>query len=175
MCTSLRPVRGIGLLLLLAASGAGAQAYIGDFSGGNEAPPTASAGHGSALLVLADPMLMFDVEFSGLSATTMAAHVHCCTLPGTNAGVAIQSPSLPGFPLGVTVGDYAAQVDLDQSSTYTSGFITASGGTVAGAKARLLLALEQGQAYVNIHTSSFPGGEIRANLLPEQGFADGFE
>lgn len=41
-------------------------------------------------------------------------------------------------------------------------------GTPAAAEARLAAAIAAGeQAYFNIHTSSFPGGEIRSFLLPQ--------
>jgi hypothetical protein len=42
--------------------------------------------------------------------------------------------------------------------------VTANGGTTAGAEAALLAGLEAGQAYLNIHTTMFPGGEIRGFL-----------
>ncbi|MEF8755446.1 MAG: CHRD domain-containing protein [Accumulibacter sp.] len=40
------------------------------------------------------------------------------------------------------------------------------GGTLAGARTALLAGLDAGTAYFNIHTSAFPGGEIRA--FPER-------
>jgi len=38
------------------------------------------------------------------------------------------------------------------------------GGTAAGAEAALVGGLAAGQAYFNIHTSPFPGGEIRGQF-----------
>jgi hypothetical protein len=40
---------------------------------------------------------------------------------------------------------------------------------VDGARAALLAGLGAGEAYLNIHTQTFPGGEIRGNfaLVPE--------
>ena len=42
-------------------------------------------------------------------------------------------------------------------------------GTVAGAQAAIIAGLLNGQAYFNIHTTQFPGGEIRGQLqaVPE--------
>jgi hypothetical protein len=43
--------------------------------------------------------------------------------------------------------------------------VSSHGGTVASAEAALLDGLRAGQTYLNIHTSMFPGGEIRGVLL----------
>jgi hypothetical protein len=51
-------------------------------------------------------------------------------------------------------------------STFNPPFVTANGGTVAGAEAALEASLAAGTAYLNIHTSVFPGGEIRGFLEP---------
>ena len=70
-----------------------------------------------------------------------------------------------GFP-AVTAGTYNNTFDLTSSSVYTSAFLDANGGTAAGAEAALLAGLNAGQAYVNIHDATYPGGEIRADLSP---------
>jgi hypothetical protein len=76
--------------------------------------------------------------------------------------------TLPGFPAGVTAGTYGpVVVDLDLSTSFTSAFVTASGGTLAGAAAALIAGMNStDRAYFNIHTSAFPGGEIRGFLAP---------
>ena len=52
--------------------------------------------------------LSVDASFSGLLGTTTAAHIHAATaVPGVGtAGVATQTPSFVGFPLGVTSGTF---------------------------------------------------------------------
>jgi len=42
-------------------------------------------------------------------------------------------------------------------------------------RAALLAGLNDGLAYYNIHTAAFPGGELRADLLRLDLFADDFE
>jgi hypothetical protein len=107
--------------------------------------------------------LGIDASWAGLSGPTTVAHIHCCTAePGAGTvGVAVTSPTLPGFPAGVTSGAYAIVLDLTATSTFSASFLTASGGTTAGAAAALLAGLDAGTAYLNIHTTTFPGGEIR--------------
>ena len=112
-------------------------------------------------------------SFSGLSGTTTAAHIHAATAaPGTGtAGVATQVPSFTLFPLGVQAGTFDQTLDMLLATSYNPSYITANGGTVAGAEAALKAALDLNEAYFNIHTSTFPGGEIRGFpvLVPEPG------
>jgi hypothetical protein len=69
--------------------------------------------------------------------------------------------------VGVTSGSYFSVFDTTLASTYNPGFITSSGGTTAGAEAALAAGLAAGRAYFNIHTSTFPGGEIRGFLTED--------
>lgn len=161
------------LLLLCAMTSLwmiGAQAspilYSAVLSGANEAPPNASPGTGTGT-VKYDPIahtMLVEVDFSGLIGNTTVAHIHCCALPGSNAGVATPVPTFPGFPAGVTSGTYMQLFDLTLSSSFNPTFITNNGGTLASAEAALATGLADGKAYYNIHTSAFPGGEIRGNL-----------
>jgi hypothetical protein len=66
----------------------------------------------------------------------------------------------------VTSGTYANVFDMTLDSSYNPAFITAHGGTAASAFADLLAGIIAGQAYLNIHTQQFPGGEIRGFLAP---------
>jgi hypothetical protein len=161
------------LVALAAASlpaGAQVMTFTGSFSGDQENPPTPSLGTGSVTVTM-DTLahtLFIDASFAGLSSPTTAAHIHCCLVePAVNVGVATTLPSFPGFPAGVTGGSYTNTFDTTLASTFNAGFITNfGGGTVAGAEAALFAGLFAGDAYFNIHTSAFPGGEIRANLVP---------
>lgn len=125
-----------------------------------------ATGSGAVVLDFEDTTndLAISASFSGLSGTTTVAHIHCCTttaFTGT-AGVAVTPVTLPGFLAGVTSGSYSTVVDLDLSSSFTTAFLTGpGGGTTMGAIAALLAGFDSGKAYLNIHTSTFPGGEIR--------------
>jgi hypothetical protein len=52
------------------------------------------------------------------------------------------------------------------SNFYNPAFVTAQGGTAAGAEAALIAGLENQMTYFNIHTQQIPGGEIRGQLVP---------
>jgi hypothetical protein len=157
-----------------------AQASIVTY-GGTFAPEAMGATGSGSLLLEYDSdghTLSIEAVWAGLSGLTTNAHIHCCTaLPNTGtAGVALaQSGILPGFPLGVQGGSYSRIIDLTQPNQYGAGFLTASGGTAAGAEQRLMANLASGNAYFNIHSSTFGGGEIRAfvtavpTAVPEPG------
>jgi CHRD domain/PEP-CTERM motif len=138
-------------------------------AGANENPAVNTPGFGSAVVdVDTTAMTLFiDVTFSVLLGLTTAAHIHCCEVPPTNAGVATQVPTFINFPLGVTSGAYQNTFDMTLDSSWNPMFITDNGGTPASAFAALLAALAAGQPYLNIHTDLFRGGEIRGQLVPE--------
>jgi hypothetical protein len=86
-----------------------------------------------------------------------------------NVMVATTTPTFPGFPLGVTSGSYDQTFNLTLASSYNPAFITSAFNldplkSVAGAEAALVNALLAGETYLNIHTTAFPGGEIRGFL-----------
>jgi hypothetical protein len=146
--------------------------YTANLYGPSESPPYESPGTGFARVVYNSDFQTLSVQatFSGLLAPTTAAHIHGGTAePGTGtAGVMTQTPSFAGFPLGVTSGTYDQTFDLTLASTYNPAFITAQGGIVQ-AEAALLQYLAEGRAYFNIHSSMFPGGEIRGFLVRPSG------
>ncbi len=162
---------GLAWLVMAPVASAIPMTFHATLSGPAESPPNASPGIGFAIVVIDTDAhtLHVQVTFSGLLGTTTASHIHCCTaLPGTGtAGVATQTPTFMDFPLGVTSGTYDHMFDLTLASSFNAPFITANGGTPAGAEAALAAGLLAGKAYLNIHTTAFPGGEIRGFLVPE--------
>jgi CHRD domain len=140
-------------------------------SGTNENPPVASPGTGLATVTL-DPdahTLQLIVTFSGLTSPDMAAHIHCCLaspFAPSNVGVATTVPAFPGFPLGVVSGTYTSPVfNLTQPVIYNPAFVTLQGG-LPQAEAALITGLLNNETYLNIHTTTNPGGEIRGILSP---------
>lgn len=145
-------------------------------------PEAAGAtGSGDARVVIDDAAdtLRVHIDWTGLSGTTTVAHIHCCVAPPGTVGVAVTPSSFPGFPgfpnfvpgfptvppvlPGVTAGSYDSPIiPLDEAFSYTPGFVTNfGGGTLAGAEGALIAGLFAGTAYVNVHTTTFPSGEIR--------------
>lgn len=174
MKTSKKLLAAFVVPMALASSLITAQAGIFQYdvvlTGPKESPANASPGTGSATIFLDTTLntLSLNVSFSGLTGTTTASHIHGATAvagAGT-AGVATTTPTFVGFPLGVTSGSFASVLDLTQSSSYNPAYVTANGGTTATAEAALIAAIQSGRTYLNIHTSTFGGGEIRGFLTP---------
>jgi hypothetical protein len=162
------------LALATAALATGAQAHLTIFEGTFAAEAQGATGTGTLYMEYDEEgrTLFIDAEWSGLSGVTTTSHIHCCTAaPNTGtAGVALATNNiLPGFPLGVSAGDYVQTIDLSLTTSYGGAFLNGSGGTAAGAEARLISNLASGNAYFNIHSSTFGGGEIRAfvTVVPE--------
>ncbi len=117
--------------------------YSGALSGANSVPLNASLATGTFTATLDDVAnsLAVSLTFSGLSATASAAHIHCCVASNANGPVII--PFI-GFPTAT-------------SGSYSNIFTGISSSNIAG--------IEAGLAYINIHDATFPGGEIRGQLL----------
>ncbi|HSD82901.1 MAG TPA: CHRD domain-containing protein, partial [Anaerolineae bacterium] len=115
--------------------------FSAPLSGLYETPPNLSAGTG-ALSFQYNPSTMqltYNGIVSGLGSNVTAAHIHTGTL---------------GVPGGVlTALSYV---------TTTNGAIFSGTATLNAASEALLY---NGGLYVNVHTSGFPGGEVRGQIL----------
>jgi hypothetical protein len=103
---------------------------------------TASTGTGFADAIFDVPsnVLSFTTSWTGLGSATTNGHIHRGA-PGVSGPVTVP---FPGLPLGATFG------------SYTNTFVLTSSQVTD-----LLTGLD----YVNIHTTQFPAGEIRGQLL----------
>ena len=109
--------------------------------GPNNSPGT---GYGTVLLNDAENLITVNENWSGLLAPATASHIHGPALPGVNAGVL--------FPLS---GVPAA----------TAGTIPEQSFAISAAQ---VVQLKGGLYYFNVHTSAYPGGEIRGQIvIPE--------
>ncbi|ELX09586.1 PEP-exosortase interaction domain containing protein [Janthinobacterium sp. HH01] len=154
--------------LLLTAMTASATNYTAILTGPQESPPNTSPAIGAAVVKFdpASHILEVDVAFSGLILPSTLSHIHCCTTtPGAGiAGVATEVPTFGGFPAGVTNGAYTNTYDTSLLASWNPAFLSSHGGTTAGAEAAFAAGLNAGEAYLNIHSERYPGGEIRGFL-----------
>jgi outer membrane autotransporter protein len=153
-----------GILLATGVSTAQAQIYKIVLSGANEIPAVTTPGSGTAVLALNSTthQMRLRATFANLLGNTTASHIHCCVVQPANAGVATTTPSFVGFPIGVTSGSWDNTYDMSVAGTWNPAFVTANGGTPASAEAAFLAGVTAGNmSYLNIHSASFPGGEIR--------------
>ncbi len=111
----------------------------GKLSGANGVPPAISEGSGvlEATLNKETNLLKWKVTHSGLSGPARAAHFH--------------GPAMAGQNVGVVLGFKSPDSPIEGEATLTP------------AQAADVLA---GKWYVNVHTAKYPGGEIRAQMMP---------
>jgi hypothetical protein len=136
--------------VLLVARVASAQStFQALLSGANEVPPNGSpaSGFGTVVLNAGQTQITVDESWSGLTAPATASHIHGPGAPGVNAGVIFGFTGVPS----ATAGAIPEQV------------FSITPAQVAD--------LFNGLDYMNVHTATFPGGEIRGQLMlvPEPG------
>jgi hypothetical protein len=132
--------------------------------GALESPPNASPGWGIAVVDIAGSKLMVDTTFKDLIGTVTDAHLHCCSTTSLMGDAGIAVP-FTDFQTGVHAGEYTMSFDMTKDASFSSAFMAANGGTAASAYSALQAGIRANEAYVNIHTSEFQNGEIRAWLV----------
>lgn len=146
--------------LVAATSQAAPVYYRAVASGPAEDIPNGSPGSSVSSFEIDDLTLRAEVPFRDLSSPTISAHIHCCTVDAFR-GVGPVAIPFTDFPLQVTAGAYAVTFDLGDPAVYDPDFLAANGGTPQLASGALIDAFNGNQAYVNIHTERYTGGEIR--------------
>jgi hypothetical protein len=169
-----RALPAIILTLQLSAAAFGHHfRYTARLTGPAELPPNDSDGLGHVIVRVDFDLNTLEISaaFDDLVGTVTEAHIHAptSTVGSGTAIAATPSPSFPDFPLGVSSGDYEGEFDLALASSYDPAFITQSGGMVGDAYAALGVALIDGKAYFDIHSTAFPNGEIRGFLSYVEG------
>jgi hypothetical protein len=160
----------LSILLISFSVNSQIKVYSFSMNGANEVTPNNSLGTGTATLTVDTTLntMRLQCNFTGLTGNVTASHIHGPTaVANTGAGgVATTTPTFPGFPSGVTSGTYDNTQDMTLAASYNAAFVTANGGTPAIAFTALVAALDANKAYLNIHSSSFGGGEIRGFSTP---------
>ena len=144
---------------VLAAAGiqlAGAQGFVSSLDAAQDGGG-ARTGSGQVYLFLTGSTLtLSNGNYSGLSGTVTAAHIHGPGAPGVPAGVLYFLSSPAGFiSTGATFGNITGGNLSLIDNPNGSGF------TVA----QQLTQLNSGLWYINIHTTTFGGGEIRGQIV----------
>jgi len=156
--------------LLVVALGGGSLAFGGDNrSGGtsanligyNEVPSVSTVAHGQfrATIDGDDGEIHYKLSYEGIEgAATVAAHIHLGQ-SHTNGGVSAflcgggDKPACP-----------AKTATIEGTIDATDVIGPASQGILAGELAELVRGIRAGATYANVHSSTFPGGEIRGQL-----------
>ncbi|HLB04384.1 MAG TPA: CHRD domain-containing protein [Gaiellaceae bacterium] len=161
-------IAAVGAALLIAslavAAGGKKNLKAGDLIGYEENPDISTEATGSFRVTVDDAAqtLAYELSYSGLEGTVQQAHVHfgkravnggvtfflCTNLGNGPAGT-------PACPQSGTVSRTAGAADILGPGTQ---------GIEAGNFAELAAAMRAGHTYANVHSTKWPGGEIRAQI-----------
>lgn len=152
----------IGLVattLLVAGAGGAAVGKKADdrvkakLNGFREVPSISTTGRGTFRARIDDDEISFRLSYSGLQGSAQAAHIHFAERHVNGGIVAFLCGSpKPACPASGTVTGTIVAADIQAVPAQ---------GIAAGEIAEVIRAMKAGATYVNVHTSTFPNGEIR--------------
>jgi CHRD domain-containing protein len=171
-------VRGLVLTVVIALLGVGSYAIAGggtkNFRGiplnGYEENPdisTVATGSFEARLSNDGTSIHYKLTYSGLEGDVLQSHVHFGK-PAVNGGISFflcangntPAPAPPNTP--ACPGPHSGTVEDDIVAADVIG--PTGQGIEVGNLAEILDAMRAGHAYANVHSTKWPGGEIRAQL-----------
>ena len=145
--------------LLIGAAAASAQVVVATatLGGGDETPILLSGAAGTAEVAIDTTAKEFAVTLRifNIPTTTTAGHIQVGSkcIAGT---VVVDFPAIAG-----RLGDFVTTFRVGEASFRANAAIGIN--TIDD----VIQAVANGNAYVNIHTTTFPGGEIRGQLVPK--------
>jgi hypothetical protein len=140
-------------------------------SGFQESPPKLSPSTGHFEATVTGSTLSYSLTYSKLSSPAFMAHIHFGQ-PAVNGGIFLWLCGTPGTPTAGPAGTPACPAN---GGTVSRSGVTAADiqsllstqNLAAGDFAGALAIIAAGDAYINVHTINFPGGEIRGAVRSE--------
>ena len=126
--------------------------YIATMSGANERPnANSSTATGVGTYVLTGNTLTYTLTATGLAAAATGSHLHI-------GASTVAGPILVPYTTASVVSGQITTGTIDLSQPITNGSVSISGDS-------LRVLLNNGNAYANVHNATYPGGEIRGQLI----------
>ena len=145
--------------LLIGTAAASAQVVVASatLGGGDETPILLSGAAGTAEVAIDTTAKEFAVTLRifNIPTTTTAGHIHVGS-KGIAGPVVIDFPAIAG-----RLGDFVTTFRVGEAAFRANAAIGIN--TIDD----VIQAVANGNAYVNIHTTTFPAGEIRGQLVPK--------
>ena len=159
--------------LLLVASTASAQEWTPfislPLSGYNEVPALSTPATGRFLArgSLDGTKIEYLLTYDNLSGSVTQAHIHLGQT-GVNGAISLfLCTNLGNGPAGTQACPQTATMAAPVTGIWTAADVTggaAAQGLAAGEFGEVIAAIIAGKMYVNVHSQTFPGGEIRVQL-----------
>ena len=151
-CAPLRLCAGLAALAACSDSTASSSStsYVAALSGAREIPAVRSTASGLAEFVRSGTALEYTVSASGFATPLAVGHIHI-------GGTGDIGPVIVPFVIVAQSGT-VAHGSIDLSRAVTQGNITISSDS-------LRALFDNGNAYVNLHTAAYPGGELRGQIV----------
>ena len=106
--------------------------------------------------------ITYELTYSGLEGDVLQAHIHFGK-PAINGGISVfLCSNLGNGPAGTPTCPQSGTVARTVPASDIIGPVAQ--GIEAGNLAELVAAMRAGSTYANVHSSKWPGGEIRAQL-----------
>ena len=168
------PLTGLAAAVLVAGSALAHDGIETRLKGYQEVPAVSSAAKGKFSARIHEkggtPSIDYELSYSGLEGDVRQAHIHFGQ-KGVNGGITIwlcqtsanvdPTGSSPTCPQTGAVSGTLTAAKMVGAAAGQGAF---NQGIVAGEFDELIAAIRAGVAYANVHTSKFPGGEIRGQL-----------
>jgi hypothetical protein len=136
-----------------------------DLEGFQEVPAVSTTGSGEFRGKISndEAAIEFRLSYEGLQGTVTQAHIHLGQR-GVNGGISLfLCSNLPSPPAG-TPGCPVPSGTVTGTLTATDVIGPAGQGISPGEFAEVLRAIRDGVTYANVHSTMFPGGEIRGQI-----------
>ena len=158
------------LALSVVAVAVGLKNLKASLVGYQEVPAVSTAADGEfrARISEDETQITYELSYKELEGDVLQAHIHLGQ-PGVNGGISVWLCGNPNVspPVNPPAGTQACP----PAPATITGTITAANvvgptaqGIAPGEFAELVRAIRAGATYANVHTSKFPGGEIRSQI-----------
>jgi hypothetical protein len=134
-------------------------------SGYEEVPAISTQGNGEfhARISNDENEIQYVLSYSDLQGDVLQSHIHVGQA-GVNGGISVfLCTNLGNGPAGTQLCP-AAPATITGTITAADVIGPAGQGVAAGEFAELIRAIRAGVTYVNVHSTLFPGGEIRSQI-----------
>jgi hypothetical protein len=163
----------LGLTVVTTSADDGGLSARAKLSGFQENLPKLTDGTGTFTASVKGGTLSYKLTYSKLSSDAFMAHIHFGQT-GVNGGIFVWLCGSVAFPGPTGTPTCPAGGGTVTGSVTSTGVVPLRGGTPRNAAtdqnlntadfAGALRILQSGDAYVNVHTTNFPGGEIRGQV-----------